>query len=91
MPWRTRSRLVAGDASAVAGPYALIVANILSTPLKLLAPLLAAQLGGGGELVLSGILERQADELRQAYAPWLALAVSDTDDGWVLMTGTRSA
>jgi len=71
------------------GAYQLVVANILATPLKLLAPVLCALLEPGGELVLSGILERQADELSAAYAPWLALGVASTDDGWVLMTGSR--
>jgi ribosomal protein L11 methyltransferase len=79
----------ADEPHTVSGDYALIVANILATPLKLLAPLLSAHLGRGAELVLSGILERQAEELRDAYSPWLALEVAATDDGWVLMTGTR--
>jgi ribosomal protein L11 methyltransferase len=81
----------AADVQGVSGSYALIVANILSTPLKMLAPLLAARLDEGAELVLSGILERQADELRAAYAPWLALTVADADDGWILMAGVRQA
>ncbi len=72
------------------GRYALVLANILAMPLKLLAPLLASHVAPGGVLVLAGILERQADELHAAYAPWLALTVSDKDDGWILMT-TRAA
>ena len=71
------------------GGYALVLANILASPLRLLAPLLAAQVAPGGQLVLAGILERQADELAQAYAPWLALGVADRDDGWILMTARR--
>jgi ribosomal protein L11 methyltransferase len=66
-----------------------VFANILATPLKLLAPLLCAHVAAGGDLVLAGILDRQADELQAAYAPWLALAVSDTEDGWILMTARR--
>ena len=73
------------------GPYELIVANILAAPLTLLAPLLARRLAEGGKLVLSGILARQADELRDAYRPWLDLEVSAEDDGWALMTGTLRA
>ena len=45
--------------------------------------------GRFGRLVLAGILERQADELMAAYAPWLALRVGDAQEGWVLMTGQR--
>jgi ribosomal protein L11 methyltransferase len=40
--------------------------------------------------VLAGILARQADELREAYAPWLTLDVHDEQDGWVLMTARRA-
>jgi ribosomal protein L11 methyltransferase len=43
----------------------------------------------GGHLVLAGILARQADELREAYAPWVALSVSDEADGWILMTAVK--
>jgi ribosomal protein L11 methyltransferase len=42
-------------------------------------------------LVLAGILERQADELKAAYAPWIELNVADSEDGWILMTATASA
>ncbi len=81
--------LKAGPPDAARGDYALVFANILATPLKLLAPLLCAHVAAGGDLVLAGILERQADELKSAYAPWLALEVSDTEEGWILMTARR--
>jgi len=81
--------LNAGLPDAAQGEYALVLANILATPLKLLSPLLCAHMQCGGSLVLAGILERQADELKQAYAPWCELAVSDNEDGWILMTAHR--
>ena len=84
-------RLVAGLPDAAKGEYELVLANILATPLKLLAPLLSGHVRAGGHLVLAGILERQAAELKEAYAPWLALEVSDTEDGWILMTAHRPA
>jgi ribosomal protein L11 methyltransferase len=68
------------------GAYPLVLANILATPLKLLAPLLTGHVAPGGHLVLAGILERQEDELKAAYAPWAALEVTDREDGWILMT-----
>ncbi len=74
-----------------AGPYTLVLANILATPLKLLAPLLSGLLAPGGTLVLAGILERQASELQQAYAPQLELGVSDEREGWILMTAQRGS
>ena len=81
----------AGLPDLAKGPYALVLANILATPLKLLAPLLCGHVQSQGDLVLAGILERQADELIEAYAPWLDLSVSDSEDGWILMTAHRSA
>jgi ribosomal protein L11 methyltransferase len=71
------------------GEYPLVIANILATPLKLLAPLLCAHVAPGGHLILAGILSRQADELKAAYAPWLALDVSDEEEGWILMAAYR--
>jgi ribosomal protein L11 methyltransferase len=81
----------AGAPALANGPYDLVLANILAQPLKLLAPLLAGQLAAGAPLVLAGILERQADELRDAYGPWCSIQVSDNEEGWILMTGTRGA
>ena len=83
--------LRAGLPECADGHYSVVLANILATPLKLLAPLLCDRLRPGGQLVLAGILERQADELKAAYAPWLALQVSDVQEGWILMTGRRPA
>lgn len=82
-------RLNAGLPDKAAGAYDLVLANILAMPLKVLAPLLCSHVAPGGSLVLAGILERQADELRQAYAPHMRLDVSDSEDGWVLMTARR--
>ena len=76
---------------AACGTYTLVLANILATPLKLLAPLLAGHVAPGGQLVLAGILERQADDLTAVYAgAGLALDAVDHDDGWVLMTARRA-
>ncbi|MDP1900793.1 MAG: 50S ribosomal protein L11 methyltransferase [Rubrivivax sp.] len=71
------------------GEYEVVLANILATPLKLLAPLLAAHVAPGGWLVLAGILERQAEELTAAYAAWLTLTVADREEGWILMCARR--
>jgi ribosomal protein L11 methyltransferase len=79
----------AGLPDKAGGLYAIVLANILATPLKVLAPLLCAHVAQGGSLVLAGILERQADELKAAYSPFLALDVSDCEDGWILMAATR--
>lgn len=82
-------QLGAGLPDTAHGLYDTVLANILATPLRVLAPLLCAHVAQGGHLVLAGILERQVEELQQAYAPWLALSVADSQDGWVLMTAKR--
>ena len=78
--------LGSGLPDAAQGNYHTVLANILATPLKVLAPLLCERVKPGGSLVLAGILERQADELKAAYAPYAALTVSDSEEGWILMT-----
>ncbi|XAH24710.1 50S ribosomal protein L11 methyltransferase [Xylophilus sp. GW821-FHT01B05] len=82
--------LQAGLPDQARGVYDTVLANILATPLKVLAPLLCAYVAPGGALVLAGILARQAEELQEAYAPYLALEVADTEDGWILMTARRA-
>jgi ribosomal protein L11 methyltransferase len=81
-------RLLVGLPDKAGGQYGVVLANILATPLKVLAPLLCAHVAPGGSLVLAGILERQADELIAAYAPYCRLNVADSEDGWILMTAT---
>ena len=68
------------------GYYRTVLANILATPLRVLAPLLCGHVQKGGSLVLAGILERQTDELKAAYFPYCRLDVRDAQEGWVLMT-----
>ena len=80
-----------GEPGLANGEYPLVIANILATPLKLLAPLLCAHVAPGGHLILAGILAHQADELKAAYAPWLTLQVSAEEEGWILMTAQRAA
>jgi ribosomal protein L11 methyltransferase len=81
-------QLLAGLPDVAQGQFNLVLANILATPLKVLAPLLCAHVIAGGHLVLAGILAQQADELTKAYAPYCKLSVADQEDGWILMTAT---
>ncbi len=69
--------------------YDLVVANILTNPLKMLMPLLASRCRSGGRLVLSGILAEQAEDIIGIYAPMFSLAVSAEREGWVRIAGTR--
>jgi ribosomal protein L11 methyltransferase len=83
-------RLQAGLPDKAQGQYQTVLANILATPLKVLAPLLCSYVAPGGSLVLAGILERQADELKAAYAPWMHLDVVDSQEGWILMSAASA-
>ncbi|MEO7392965.1 MAG: 50S ribosomal protein L11 methyltransferase [Ramlibacter sp.] len=81
-------RLNAGLPAEATGSYQTVLANILATPLKILAPLLCSLVAPGGSLVLAGVLERQTEELKAVYAPHAVLDVADSQDGWVLLTAT---
>lgn len=77
------------SADMLVGEYDLVVANILSNPLRVLAPAICAHVRSGGRLALSGILSEQAEEIIGVYAPWLALWVADEREGWVCLTGVK--
>jgi ribosomal protein L11 methyltransferase len=70
--------------------FDLVVANILTNPLCMLAPPIAARLKPGGLLALSGVLATQADQVVAAYAPHIALSVGAELDGWVRLEGAKS-
>ena len=70
-------------------PADVVLANILSNPLKVLAPLLARLTLPGGTLVLSGILPPQAADVADAYRSWFDIEPRAIDDGWVRLSGTR--
>ncbi|MCQ9615458.1 50S ribosomal protein L11 methyltransferase [Paenalcaligenes niemegkensis] len=71
------------------GTYDVVVANILSGPLKVMASMLCNRVAPNGWLVLSGILEWQTQEMIDAYAPWLTLKAWDEREGWVCLAGQR--
>ncbi|MFZ9408171.1 MAG: 50S ribosomal protein L11 methyltransferase [Burkholderiaceae bacterium] len=81
---------VQGTDAAAPSPADVVVANILSSPLKLLAPVLTGLVLPGGWLVLSGVLERQIEEVSAAYEPYMALSAVDVSEGWVCLAGRRS-
>jgi len=70
-----------------AARFDIVVANILSSPLKLMAPMLSGRVADGGALVLSGVLARQAEEVAAAYAPFIKMGVWAEQDGWVCLYG----
>ena len=71
------------------GQYDVVVANILTNPLKGMAPLLAGRVCPGGRLVLSGILAEQADEVMAVYRDWFVFNPPAIDEGWVRLAGVK--
>jgi ribosomal protein L11 methyltransferase len=69
--------------------YDLVVANILTNPLRILAPLLAKATRTGGQIVLSGILEEQAQDVMNIYQQWFDLNAPIFEDGWSCLSGRK--
>ncbi|MDR1854256.1 MAG: 50S ribosomal protein L11 methyltransferase [Azoarcus sp.] len=69
--------------------FDLVVANILTNPLCVLAPAIAARIAPGGRVALSGVLEQQAEQVVAAWAPWVKLRVGAVREGWVRLEGER--
>ncbi len=80
----------ADSAGPLAGEYDFVVANILSNPLRMLAPAICAHVRSGGGLALSGILCEQAEEIIGIYRPWISLAIADEREGWVCLAGKKA-
>ena len=75
--------------TAPQGQYDVVVANILTNPLRALAPLLANAARSGGRIVLSGILAEQAEEVMRIYAQWFDLNAPMIEDGWCCLSGVK--
>jgi ribosomal protein L11 methyltransferase len=69
--------------------FDIVVANILANPLKVLAELLCSKVKIGGIIILSGILERQAEDIKQAYSDKILLKIWNNQEGWVCMLGNK--
>lgn len=69
----------------------LLLANILCNPILELAPKFSNMVKSGGQIVLSGILAEQADQVIQRYDEWFDLRPPSTQEDWVRIDGTRRA
>jgi ribosomal protein L11 methyltransferase len=81
------SRLLPDNAPPLSAE--IVVANILSIPLKVLAPILAGSCKAGGKIALSGILAEQAEEVAAIYAQWFNMAEPVFMENWTLLTGSK--
>jgi len=78
-----------GDQAEPKAIYDILVANILTNPLRALLPLLAARVRCGGRIALSGILEAQADEILAAYGSAFDMRLWAVEEGWVCLEGVK--
>ena len=67
----------------------LLVANILSSALSVLAPLLASYCAPKGKIALSGILESQENQIKKIYEPWFIFEKTLKNNGWVCLSGVK--
>lgn len=72
-----------------AGQYDLVVANILSNPLRMLASALASYVKPHGKIILSGILADQIEEMSTIYSQWFTMNTYTIQDGWACLEGLR--
>lgn len=84
----TAQHALGSDASS-GDPVDVVVANILTNPLMLLAPVLARAVRSKGKIVLSGILQEQAEEVKQVYQQWFDMRTVTSQEGWVLLSGSK--
>ena len=69
-------------------PADVVLANILATPLKLLAPLLQSLVRPGGALILAGLLDRQVEEVSDLYTA-VDLKTFGVEEGWACLAGIK--
>jgi len=80
---------VHASADALPSGMDVLLANILASPLCLLAPRFAALLRPGGQVVLSGLMSHEVAEVTAAYAACFDVVRFGERDGWACLTGRR--
>jgi ribosomal protein L11 methyltransferase len=73
----------------LAKQYDVVIANILSNPLRMLASALASYVKPSGQIILSGILESQIEEMCEIYAQWFVMSTYTIQDGWACLHGVK--
>ena len=71
--------------------FDVVLANILSSTLKVLAPIISSKCNDNGKIALSGILKTQEKEIGEIYANDFIFNESLYQDGWVCMTANKKS
>ncbi|MDO9162615.1 MAG: 50S ribosomal protein L11 methyltransferase [Methylococcaceae bacterium] len=67
----------------------IVLANILAKPLIEMSTQISSLVSKGGDLVLSGILEEQAESVMSAYQPFISMAEPVQQEDWIRLEGIR--
>ncbi len=86
---RLRMQLVATQGQEIQEQADIVIANILAGPLATLAPVIAPLVKAGGTLVLSGILQTQAQSVMDAYHALFEFEEPAVREDWVRLVGHR--
>lgn len=73
------------------GQFDVVVANILANPLRMLGQMLAGRVKTDGQIVLSGILAEQVEEISALYQQWFDMKPATIQDGWACLFGIKRA
>ena len=73
------------------GQFDVVVANILANPLRMLGQMLAGRVKTDGQIVLTGILAEQVEEISALYQQWFDMKPATIQDGWACLFGTKRA
>ena len=86
-----RVQFLRGPLDVVPGSFACIAANIYLGPLVEMMPVLAQRLAPQGQVILSGILDRQETDLQRAMAAaGLQVQQRRAEEGWVALAGCHA-
>ena len=73
------------------GQFDVVVANILANPLRMLGQMLAGRVKTDGQIVLSGILAEQVEEISALYQQWFDMKPATIQDSWACLFGIKRA
>jgi len=71
-------------------PFGLLIANILARPLIDLAPLFARVSTQNSDIILSGLVQEQTQQLIEHYQRWFTITTTQQEEEWMLIHGVRN-
>ena len=69
--------------------FDVVLANILAAPLRELKEIIAGYCHSGGQIILSGILVEQAEEIADLYSEFFVIGHIAHSGEWASINGTK--